>query len=200
MAVIVPGVMLAANMNSGMMYTSGPVLVNGAGVSRAATIFAGDRLQVPAQSAATITVKGSSVTVAPGSAITFGGDTIALEARSAVSISTTEGMAAQVRKLTIAPAAKSETKFQVVRLNGNVVISAKLGAVEIAYSTASKKTVEEGETATVPDPDPQTQPPVVGGGANVPSWVPPVAFVASAGTAIGTAMATTTEPVSPVHP
>jgi len=201
LAMVLPAPMVWAEIHAAMMYTSGSVLVNGAGVSRTTAIFSGDRLQVPDRSAATITAKGSLVTILPGSAVTFRGDAIALERRSAVSITTTEGMAAQVRTLTIAPAAKANTKFQVVRLNGNITIAAHLGAVVVSDGS-EKTTLAEGKSTTVPDPEPQT-PPAAATGAALPTThavVPVLVGLGATGAAIGTAMETTTKPISADRP
>lgn len=203
MAIIVPSAMVLAETHAAMIYTSGRVIVNGTGVLKSATIFAGDKLLVPMESAVTITAKGSLVTVAPGSSVTFQGDAVALEARSAVSITTTDLMAARVKRLTIAPAAKSQTRFQVVRLNGNVIIAANTGAVTVSDGSDKKTIVEEGKSATVPDPDAQVPPPAATGSAalsHTPAWVPAVVGLGAAGAAAGAAVATTGKPVSPVRP
>jgi len=197
-----------------MMYVSGNAMLNGAGVRGSAAIFAGDRLQVPNDTSVTVASHGSSVLVAPGSSVVFGGQKITLHPRSAVAITTTAGMAAAVNTLTVAPANNGTAKFQVARVGGSVLISAKEGILSIANGSAVNY-VAAGSTMTVADPAPAPVPspvpapqkpgsiPTPGAGpaaAALPTWLAYVLALGAVAAAAGAAIASSGPPASPVTP
>jgi hypothetical protein len=204
MAVLLPVSILCADTRGAMLSVTNAAVVNGKTIQSNTAIFAGDRVAVPAKGAATITLAGSSILVPAQSSVTFNGDSISLEPQTAVSITTTVGLAAQIEKLKIVPADKSG-KFQVARYNGTVVVAAKQGSVVIA-GLAGHTVVTEGSTATVTDPEPQKPgsiPATTGigiGGAEMPAWVAVLVGVAAASAAAAAAIATTGAPATPVKP
>lgn len=205
MSVVLPLSIACADASGAMMFVRGRATLNGAAVQNSRAIFAGDRLQVPADSAVTLAAGGTSVTVAPGSSIVFAGNQVRLSNRSAVSITTTKGMAAVIATLKIAPAG-GKGKFQVARLGGMVIVAAKEGAVEIA-GTGAMRTLAEGSSATLADPEPQPQKagsiPTPGAGPGalaMPTWLAELLGLAAAGVAAYYVYVSTGPPSSPVHP
>ncbi len=140
-----------AQTHAAMMYVRGSVLVNGSGVEHSSAIFAGDKLQVPLQSAATVTDQGSSVVLAPGASVTFEEKAIVLDPESSISVATDNNMAVKVEKLMIAPAHDGKASYQVVRAKGELLVTAKKGDVTISDGT-SVTTVPEGNHDSRKDP------------------------------------------------
>lgn len=155
MAVIFPASVMSAETHGAMLYTSSSAIVNGTPVSRNTAVFAGDKIAVPAKSAATITLTGSSILVPAESTVTFNGNSVSLDPQTAVAVTTTVGLAAQIGNIKIAPANNSG-KFQVGRFNGKIFVAAKQGSVLITGLTGNT-IVPEGGTNIVADPVPQEQ-------------------------------------------
>jgi hypothetical protein len=201
MAVILPASIMSAETHGAMLYTSSSAILNGTPVSRNTAVFAGDKIAVPAKSAVTISLTGSSILVPAESTVKFNGDSVSLEPQTAVAVTTTVGLAAQIGNIKIAPVNKSG-KFQVGRFDGKIFVAAKQGSVLIAGLTGNT-VVPEGGTNIVADPEPQNAPvPAtrnrrIGG---LPTWVAVLIGVAVAGVAAGIAIETTGEPASPIHP
>jgi hypothetical protein len=205
MAVMLPVAIAAADTQGAMMYISGRATLNGAGIQRTSAIFSGDKLQVPTDSSVTIASVGTSVIVAPGSSITFAGNEVRLESRSAVSVTTSKGMAAMINKVKITPASGTG-KYQVARFGGMVVIASKQGVVNVADG-AMMRTVAEGASTTIADPDPAPQKPgaipTPGAGPGaiaMPTWLAELLGLAAAGIAAYFVYSTTGPPSSPIHP
>lgn len=205
MSVVLPVAVACADTQGAMMYVSGHATLNGGGILRTSAIFSGDQLQVPTDSSVTIASAGSSVVVAPGSSIVFAGDQVRLDNRSAVSITTSKGMAAVINRLKIVPASGSG-KYQVARVGGLVVIAAKQGVVNVADG-AMMRTVAEGASTTIADPDPAPQKPGsiptpgAGPGAiSMPTWLAELLGLAALGVAAYFVYTTTGPPSSPTHP
>src|SRR5689334_11446232 len=107
MAVVLPVSIISAETRGAMMYASGTALLNGKIIDRNSAIFPGDKIQVSAKSAVTITMAGSSILVPSQSSVTFNGDSVALAPQTAVAINTSVGLAAQVEHLKFIPSQKS---------------------------------------------------------------------------------------------
>lgn len=202
LAVALPASFMSAETRGAMLSASDSVLVNGKTTSHSSAIFPGDNVRVPERSVATITSAGSSVLVPANSGVIFNGDSVSVEPESAISISTSAGLAAQVAGLKITPASKT-AKFDVGRYNGQVVVIAKQGSVMIAGLTGND-VVPEGGKATVPDPEPQKPgavPAASGGVGQVPAFVADmIALAAVAAAATATVVTAGHVPVSPTVP
>ena len=203
MVIALPASVMSAETRGAMLYASNTASLNGTIFQRSSAVFPGDKVSVPAQSAVTLAVTGSSILVPALSNITFNGNSVSLETQSAVAVSTTQGMAAQIANIKISPAADVSTSYQVARYNGKIVIAAKQGAILIA-GLARTETLAEGSTTVVADPEPQKPgavPATRGAGmGELPTWVAVLIGVAAAAAAAAIAIATTGKPVSPSHP
>ncbi len=149
-----PASMFAADARGAMVYATNGVAINGATIQRSGTVLAGDKVEVPAQSAAAITAPGSQVVLSAGSKAVYTPQSISLGESSGVEVRTEKGLAVKVDSMTITPAAKSAAKFQVARGGGEVLIAVNSGSVDV-FDGKSNSTVAAGETRTVPDPAPQ---------------------------------------------
>lgn len=198
-----PASILSAETRGAMLYSSDSVYLNGKVAANTSAIFPGDNVRVPARSVASITAAGSTVLVPANSQITFNGDSISLEPQSAVSVSTSVGLAAEVGHLKITPASKS-AKFDVGRYNGRVVVIAKQGSVTVA-GLGANAVVPEGGNTSVPDPEPQKPgaiPATTGAGIGaIPAWVADLIGLAAVGAAAVVTFVTAGHvPASPVVP
>jgi hypothetical protein len=204
LALMLPCSLIAADSRGAILNATNSVIVNGSPTLKTATLFPGDKLTVPADSSATITLTGTSILVPKQSSLTYTGPSVQLERQAAVAVTTTSGMAAQISDLKISPAKDGSAQFQVARYNGKVFIAAKQGTVLIASAEGSK-VLEEGKTTTVADPEPQNPGAVpattgVGSGGEMPTWVAVLIGTAAVGAAAAAAIVSTGVPVSPTHP
>jgi hypothetical protein len=156
MAIALPASVMSAETRNAMLFASNTAVLNGTIFQRTSAVFPGDKLSVPAKSAVTINLNGSSILVPAFSNITYNGDSVALEPQAAVAVTTTKGMAAQIKDIKISPAKDGSAKYQVARYDGQVVVAAKQGAVLIA-SAAGSRVLAEGNTTTLADPEQQKQ-------------------------------------------
>jgi ferric-dicitrate binding protein FerR (iron transport regulator) len=165
LAVILPAATMSAETHAAMLYATNTVMLNGVGAERSSAVFAGDSIQTPANGAVRLTAEGSTVMVGPSTTLVYQGDAVRLGSGSTM-VTTDKGMKTQVQRLQIAPAAQARTSYRVVRGGGQVIVAALHGSVKISDGSSSK-TVAEGNTTSVPDPEPAPQggaTPAVGGG------------------------------------
>jgi hypothetical protein len=204
-SVLLPAAIMSAETRGGMVSATNSAMLNGVSFQRTSAFLPGDTLTVPEKSMATITLSGSSILVPPQSSIKLNGDSISLRQQTAASITTTVGLAALVEKIRIRPAtAASESKFEVGRFNGKIVVSAKQGSILIEGSPNANM-VAEGKSAVIPDPEPQkpgSAPTATTGSTlgNMPTWVAALIATAAIGAAGAAAIATTGTPGSSTHP
>ena len=202
MAIALPASVMSAETQSAMLYASKSAFLNGTSIPRTSAVFPGDKLSVPADSAATITVSGSSILVPALSKITYNGDSVTIEPQAAVAVTTTKGMAAQIQNIRISPAKNGSAQYQVGRYNGQIVVAAKQGTVLIAGVNGSS-TLAEGNTTTLPDPEPQNPVPAttgIGSAGSLPTWVAILIGAAAAGITAGVALGTSGTPATPPAP
>lgn len=205
LVVVFPYSMMASEMRAAVVNASESVVVNGKQVPKTTTVLPGDRVTIPATSDATMTLNGTSIVIPRASTVTFGGDSVSLDHQAAVWVNTTQGVAAEVKGIRIAPAANGTAQYQVARFNGQVFIAAKQGNVTLDDSTGSH-VVPEGKMLAVADPEPQkpgSVPATTGAGVSagaIPTWVAVLIGLAAAGAAAAVGIATTGRPTSPAHP
>jgi hypothetical protein len=132
---------------TGMLYTSGTVNVNGVAVNRSTAIFEGDIVATNATSAGTVSYNGSSVLVTGNSTISIAKGTVSINSGSAA-VQTTQGLMAQIGRITIAPTAQA-ARFRVVH-NGNSVTIAALEQNLNIYDGAKNISLLAGRSITLP--------------------------------------------------
>ena len=153
LAVIFPAATMSAETHAAMLYTTNTVMLNGVGAERSSAVFAGDRIQTPANGAVRLTAEGSTVMVGPLSTLVYEGDSVRLGSGSTM-VTTEKGMKTKVQRMQIAPAEQARTSYRVIRSGGQVMVAALHGSVNVSDGSSSK-TVAEGNTTSVPDPAPQ---------------------------------------------
>jgi hypothetical protein len=139
--------LLAADSNPAMLYTSGTAWVNGARLPRpSAAIFGGDLLQTRSDSVANINAPGSTITVLSDSLVKFEGSSLRIE-HGGVSVSTSAGVATTAGDVRVAPASSAWTEFSVKDLDGTVHIAATKGDVTISDDSGTA-TLAQGQETT----------------------------------------------------
>jgi hypothetical protein len=164
LAMMLPAATISAETHAAMLYAANTVMLNGVWAERASAVFPGDSIQTPANGAVRLTATGSTVMVGPSSTLVYEGDAVRLGSGSTM-VTTDKGMKIQVQRLLITPAAPGRSTYRVVRGGGQVLVAALHGSVNISDG-GSSKTVAEGNTTSVADPEPAPQEPGATPGAS----------------------------------
>lgn len=143
LVLVLPASLVAADSAAAILYSSGTAWINGATVPKSSAVFAGDLIQTRSDSVANIKTAGSDVVVLADSLVQLQNNTIALE-HGSVTVRTSKSMAAQVRGLTITPAAAAWTVFEVTDTDSTIHILARTGNLTLSDGT----TVPQGEETT----------------------------------------------------
>ena len=138
----------AADTKAAMLYISGAAWVNGVHVPRpSAAILSGDLVQTRSDSVANINEPGSIVTVLPDSLVRFQVESLNIE-HGAVTVATSEGVAASAGDIKVKPVSHAWTEFNVADVNGTVYISARKGDITIDDGGANPVTLAQGQETT----------------------------------------------------
>jgi hypothetical protein len=129
-----------------VLHASGKVQVNGSDSRKITTLFSGDSIQTDGDSVANIIAGGSSVLVMPNASVKFLGNAVEVD-QGDVAIATSAGMSAQADGLTITPAAKKQSKFEVADNEDSVTVAAQQGNVAVSDGQQTS-TVQEGQETT----------------------------------------------------
>ena len=149
LAMLLPGLLLAADSASAMLYANGAAWVNGSTVPKSAAVFVGDLVQTRPDSTAHLSASGSSVMVLADSLVKFEGPAVEIE-HGAVRVSTAQGLATRAGEVTVKPAGSSWTEFQVTDVDGQVQIVATKGDLTIQDQQGTT-TIQEGQQTTRDD-------------------------------------------------
>ena len=136
----------SSSASGALLHSSGKVQVNAAPSQEVTTLFPGDSIDTTADSVANIIAAGYSVLVMPGTSIKYLGNAVELVA-GGVSVVTSQGMPVKAYGLTIVPAAQTETKFEVVESEDNVIVAAREGNLSVSDGQQSS-TVKEGQQSS----------------------------------------------------
>ncbi len=128
-----------------VLHAKGKVQVNGAESRKTTTLFSGDLIQTDANSVANIIAGGSSVLVMPNGSVKFLGNAVEVD-QGDIAIATSTGMAAEVDGLTITPAGKTQSRFEVADTEDSVLIAARQGNVAVSDGQQTSTTAEGQET------------------------------------------------------
>ena len=146
MVVIFPAALFAADQPAAMLYSHGTALLNGDSVVRSSAIFSGDLIQTTADSAANINASGSIVLVLNDTLVKYQGKSVELE-HGGVTISTSKLLATRAGDVTVSPATRVWTEFQVRDVDGTVQITARKGDLTISDETGTT-TLAQGQETT----------------------------------------------------
>lgn len=142
-------VLAVAETPPAILYVKGEVRLNGESITRASTIFDGDRVETCGDSAVTITQDGSTIALAPGSVIRYSQYSVVLF-RGTAHVDTADGMWAHAAGLTVMPKEKS-SKFDLSRSDHKLTVTSRDGPLMV-HDAGRTTPVEAGGTATFDDP------------------------------------------------
>jgi hypothetical protein len=129
LVMVCTGAMLSAQTSGALLYATGNVTLNGVSVADASSIFPGDRLVTADSSIVSVNRSGSSVVVSPNSTVQYKKSAVAVIA-GAAHVNTVNGMSAEAGDVTVTPKDQS-AKFDVVRVDNQLMVSSREGAVTI---------------------------------------------------------------------
>lgn len=147
MMVALPLAATLADTNAAMAYIQGSASVNGQPVSHSVAVFPGDSIQTGAQSAASISLKGSSVLVTESSSVTFRDSEVAVTSGSA-QVRTFKGMSARVASISVTPASAKPVAYEVSRRGQEVRITAVQGSLAVSDGKVTTL-LESGKSITL---------------------------------------------------
>jgi hypothetical protein len=148
LVVLFPASMMMADATSAMLNATGNVTVNGNPVARATAIFAGDKVQTGANSIATLTNEGSSVTVPGNSSLVFSRSFVNVLCGTAL-VSTRRGLSVRVSNLLVQPPRDVPARFQITQNEGQLQIIAREGTLAIDNG-ATTSSLRAGRMLTAP--------------------------------------------------
>lgn len=119
-----------ASAAAGMLRSNGGVSVNGSPVNSVTTVFAGDRIETAPQSAASLTMNGSSLMVDPNSSLTFTGDEMNFYCGGGT-VQASQGLEARFGRVEVKPT-KGTARFQVQQSSEILRISAIDGDLTVS--------------------------------------------------------------------
>lgn len=147
MLALFPLSLMASDNGAAMMYVKGTAWVNGSGVIQSSAVFPGDLVQTKPSSVAKINASGSSVSVLSDSAVKFESNAVSLD-HGSVAVATSKGLSTHAGQVTVAPAGKDLTQFEVHNnTDGTVQIMAHKGDLSVSDSTGTV-TLAEGQQTT----------------------------------------------------
>jgi hypothetical protein len=208
MVMTFPAALFAGEQPAAMLYSHGTALLNGNTIARSSAIFSGDLVQTNADSVANINAVGSSVLVLNDSLVQFEDGSLKLE-HGGLTVSTSKLLATRAGHVTVSPAARVWTEFEVRDVDGRVNIAARKGDLTIS-DDAGTTTLAQGQQTTRDDSQSQqdskkkkkrgdgTVPGAAGGILNSPVVIGVGAGIIVGGTAW--ALSQSDNPVSPVKP
>jgi hypothetical protein len=135
MVLVFPASMMMADTATAMLTSSGAVEVNGSRVQQSTSLFSGDKIRTPSDSAAVITARGLSILV-PANSVLVMADKQVDVACGAAQIQASNGMSARVGSVLLAPS-EGKAKFDIVQENGGFRVLAREGVLSVSNSTVS---------------------------------------------------------------
>ena len=148
MLVVVPVSLWAADSSPAMLYSKGTAWINGSTVPHTSTVFPGDLVQTQSDSMANINASGSSVVILSDSLVKFEGPEVSLE-HGGLTVATSKGMVTHAGDVTVTPASKGWTEFEVKQgSDGTVQVVAQKGDVTVSDGS-NTSTVPQGQQTTV---------------------------------------------------
>ncbi len=148
LVVVFPASMVLADATSAMLSATGSVTVNGSPIERATAIFSGDKVQTGANSIATLTNAGSSVTVPGNSSLVFSRSFVNVLCGTAL-VTTSRGLSVRVSNLLVQPARGAQARFQITQNAGQLQIIAREGTLAIDNG-ATTSSLQAGRMLTAP--------------------------------------------------
>ena len=157
MIVVLPTSLMTQDSVRAMLHDDGGVWLNETPAPNSSAMFLHDLLQTQKGSLAKIDADGSTVTVQPETIVQFEGDELVLD-HGSLQLNTSRGMRVRVNCLTVIPLTPEWTRYDVIDVDGKMMVVAYENDVKIHYQGAGARrskqagisdvTVHQGEQAT----------------------------------------------------
>ena len=138
MLFILPASLMAQDSARAMLHNDGGVLLNGAPAPKSSAIFLHDLVQTQKGRWAKIDADGSAVTLQPETIVRFDGDELVLE-HGGLQLNTSRGMKVRVNCITVIPLTQEWTRFDVIDVDGRMMVLADQNDVKIHYQGAAAR-------------------------------------------------------------
>jgi hypothetical protein len=142
MIIILPTWLWAQNSAHALLHNDGGVWLNGNPAPNSSAIFLHDLVQTQKGSLAKIDAEGSTVTVQPETVVQFEGDELVLD-HGGLQLNTSRGMKVRVNCLIVIPLTEGWNRYDVVDVDGKVIVSAHQNDAKIHYQGVSARQSKE---------------------------------------------------------
>lgn len=148
MIVIVPTSLMAQDSDRAMLHSDGGVWLNGIPAPSSAAIFPHDLVQTQKESKAKIDAEGSAATVQPDTIVQFDGDELFLD-HGGLQVNTSRGLRVRVNCLTVIPLTQDWTRYDVIDVDGKMLVVAYQNDVKIHYQGGAARRSKSAAFADV---------------------------------------------------
>jgi hypothetical protein len=138
MLVILPASLMAQDSARAMLHNDGAVSLNGGPAPKSSAIFLHDLVQTQKGNWARIDADGSAITVQPDTIVQFEGDELVLE-HGGLQLNTSRGMKVRVDCMTVIPLTQEWTRYDVIDVDGRMMVVADQNDVKIHYQGAAAR-------------------------------------------------------------
>jgi hypothetical protein len=157
MIVVLPASLMAQDSGRAMLHSDAGVWLNGNPAPNSSAIFPHDLVQTQKGNSAKIDADGSTATVQPETIVQFEGDELVLD-HGGLQLNTSRAMRVRVNCMTVIPITQEWTRYDVIDVDGKMLVVAHENDVKIHYQGAvarrsklaafSDVTVHQGEQVT----------------------------------------------------
>jgi hypothetical protein len=148
MIVILPTSLIAQDFSRALLHSDGGVWLNGNPAPNSSAIFPNDLVQTQKENTAKIDAEGSTATVQPDTIVQFDGDELILD-HGGLQVNTSRGMKVRVNCLTVIPLTQEWTRYDVVDVDGRVMVAAHENDVKIHYRGGAIRQSKQGGSSDV---------------------------------------------------
>ena len=148
MIVILPTSLMAEESARAMLHSDGGVWLNGIPAPSSSAIFLNDLVQTQKESKAEIDAEGSAATMQPDTIVQFGEDELFLD-HGGLEVNTSRGLRVRVNCLTVIPLTQDWTRYDVIDVDGRVLVVAYQNDVKIHYQGAAARQSKSGAFSDV---------------------------------------------------
>lgn len=143
---IIPASLSAQDTGGAIISGKGALWLNGAAVPGSSPVVSGDVILTKAQTAANITMPGSTIAIQSDSALKFEDKQLFLD-HGTINVGTSRQMSVLAVDVVITPIGTAWTEFLVSTLDGNLQVQARKSSVSVTCGTEAQ-TLSEGQQLT----------------------------------------------------
>ncbi len=155
-----------AGESGAMVFPATGVSVNGSELSRPSAVLSGDKIAT-AGSAASLTLSGTSVQIAPKSEVVYTNEALTVD-NGAANVATSSGESSRVMNLTVRPATNGKARYMLGKRDGKVLVAALEGKI-VLNDGSRQMYLEAGKAISMPVAETAPQAGGAGGAGTVPA-------------------------------